>query len=69
MVDLRNMTEAELAAQRETVGKFYYWLPGEKKKAARDLLRHLTKHDDFRQRDGSADVVLEAIWNALLGNV
>ena len=60
--------DAFFASKRITVPQYYYYMTPERKAAARLMLRDGTKHDFFRTEDGMADVAIEQIWNAIVGN-
>jgi hypothetical protein len=55
------------AAETVTVGAFYYYHDADRKEAARDALRRFARSDDFRHNNIEADVVIEQVWNALVG--
>ena len=59
--------EAAIAAETAVVRKFFFYHPADRKARARDLLRHIAKHELFKTEDGMADVALEQLWNCMSG--
>ncbi len=58
---------------KATVTAYYYYLPEDRKAAARAALRRHTKRSNdsvppSRTDDGMANVALEEIWNLLMGH-
>jgi len=60
--------DAFFASKRITVPQYYYYMSPDRKAAARTMLRDAVKHDFFKTEDGMADVAIEQIWNAIVGN-
>jgi hypothetical protein len=68
-----DLTHLEPAAQTASVTKFYYYHSHQRKVQARAALRAMTACNNdsvplYRREDGSADVILERLWNILAGN-
>lgn len=59
---------AEAASATSTVKSFFYYHDPQRKEVARNILRQQTEYDRYQSDDGAANVILESIWNALLGN-
>lgn len=58
----------DAAAAVKTVIKYYYNHDLQRKTEAREALRRAAKCSASLQEDGMADVVLENLWNILVGN-
>lgn len=67
-LDMSPEDAAAIAAETVSATKYYYYHDAQRKARARDTLRHMTRAFAFREDDGLADVVIEQIWNQLVGN-